>query len=366
MMEMPVYHRDHKFLRLALSLSIAFGLIVDTVPTVPAQRLALSAFNVDIMETSVSGVSSGGYMATQFDVAFSSFVKGAGIIAGGPYYCAQSDPTIATSVCSCTVLLCNTRPGATDIPTLLRITDRNAKRDDIDPTSNLARHRIWLFSGRADSIVPQRVMDSLAAYYATYIDKSAIKYKNDIDAQHAQPTDSYGNPCSTLSDPYINNCGYDAAGELLRWIYGSLRPRNDGRLGGDFVQFDQTEFLADPISHGLDRDGWLYVPAMCRNQRLCRLHIAFHGCHQYQNYRYFQFSAGMVTFAMTFVRHAGYNKWADSNGIIVLYPQATATLSNPQGCWDWWGYDDPNYALRSGRQMMAVRKMMQRIARATQ
>jgi hypothetical protein len=55
--------------------------------------------------------------------------------------------------------------------------------------------RIWLFSGRADSIVPQRVMDDLAAYYAGYVDRSAINYKNDIDAQHAQPTDFYGNPC---------------------------------------------------------------------------------------------------------------------------------------------------------------------------
>jgi hypothetical protein len=59
-------------------------------------------------------------------------------------------------------------------------------------------------------------MDDLAAYYANYMDKSAINYKNDIDAQHAQPTDFYGNSCGTLGDPYINNCGYDAAGELLK------------------------------------------------------------------------------------------------------------------------------------------------------
>jgi hypothetical protein len=61
--------------------------------------------------------------------------------------------------------------------------------------------------------------------------------------------------------------------------------------------------------------------------------------------------AGLVFFGTTFVRNAGYNKWADSNGMIVLYPQATATLPNPEGCWDWWGYDDPNYALKSGRQI---------------
>jgi poly(3-hydroxybutyrate) depolymerase len=116
----------------------------------------------------------------------------------------------------------------------------------------------------------------------------------------------------------------------------------------------------------MDKNGWLYVPAMCRNQRLCRLHMAFHGCNQYQSYSYFQFGSGMVAFGTTFVRNAGYNKWADSNGIIVLYPQAMAILSNPQGCWDWWGYDDPNYALKSGRQMVAVHSMVQRISRAAQ
>jgi poly(3-hydroxybutyrate) depolymerase len=91
------------------------------------------------------------------------------------------------------------------------------------------------------------------------------------------------------------------------------------------------------------------------------VHIAFHGCNQYQSYSY-SHGSGLLFFGTTFVRHAGYNKWADSNGIIVLYPQATATLTNPEGCWDWWGYDDPNYSLQSGRQIMAVHKMVQRVS----
>ena len=40
-------------------------------------------YNVKADETSVSGVSSGGYMAVQFHVAFSGTIKGAGITAGG-------------------------------------------------------------------------------------------------------------------------------------------------------------------------------------------------------------------------------------------------------------------------------------------
>ena len=36
--------------------------------------------------------------------------------------------------------------------------------------------------------------------------------------------------------------------------------------------------------------------------------------------------------------NAGYNEVGELNNIIILYPQAIATVSNPNGCWDWWGY----------------------------
>ena len=50
----------------------------------PLPRLAATTNDV-----TVSGISSGGYMAVQFQVAYSSVVRGAGIVAGGPYYCAE-------------------------------------------------------------------------------------------------------------------------------------------------------------------------------------------------------------------------------------------------------------------------------------
>lgn len=320
----------------------------------------LPALNVDVRETSVSGLSSGGFMAVQFGVAFSSFVKGAGIVAGGPYYCARGDLQTATSVCSCVPFGCF-MPGMIDTAALIRITDQNAGRGLIDPTSNLARQRVWLFSGAADTAVPPRVMDELDTYYRNYIDPAQIFYENRIPAEHAQPTDDFGNSCGTRADPYINDCDYDGAGQLLRWIYGPLSPRNDGALSGSFVRFDQAEFLADPTSHGMDTTGWAYLPAACRNGEPCRLHVVFHGCQQYQSRRFFRPGTGMTTFGMTYVRNAGYNEWADTNGIVVLYPQTTASPGNPNGCWDWWGYDDPNYALKSGRQMAAVKGMVDRV-----
>ena len=35
---------------------------------------------------------------------------------------------------------------------------------------------------------------------------------------------------------------------------------------------------------------------------------------------------------------------------------------NPQGCWDWWGYTGPDYHTKSGRQIQAVRRMLERLA----
>jgi len=39
-----------------------------------------------------------------------------------------------------------------------------------------------------------------------------------------------------------------------------------------------------------------------------------------------------------FARHTGYNEVGELNNIIIIYPQATAIIDNPLGCWDWWGY----------------------------
>jgi poly(3-hydroxybutyrate) depolymerase len=65
-----------------------------------------------------------------------------------------------------------------------------------------------------------------------------------------------------------------------------------------------------------------------------------------------------------FVNDAGINQWADTNNIIVLYPQAIPTpVTNGEGCWDWWGYlNDPNYAQKSGPQMQALYGMVKRVA----
>src|SRR5215469_897122 len=247
--------------RRALRASVcAAGIVAFAAASSPtaAQTVSLPSYNVDISQTSVSGLSSGGFMAVQFEVAFSSTLRGAGVIAGGPYYCAQGSQTTATSTCSCVPFGCFGQ-SSTNVAQLITITDRNAGRGLIDGTRNLANHRIWMFSGTSDTVVPQRIMNDLFTYYRHYIDAANISYKNDIAAEHAMPTDYFGNPCMTRNDAFINNCNYDGAGQLLRWIYGNLNPKNTGQLGGAFINFNQGEFIDQPNDHGMASDGWLYV-----------------------------------------------------------------------------------------------------------
>jgi hypothetical protein len=56
-----------------------------------AEPIALRSYNAPIGESSISGVSSGAFMAVQFGTAWSSIIKGVGVVAGGPYWCAKAD-----------------------------------------------------------------------------------------------------------------------------------------------------------------------------------------------------------------------------------------------------------------------------------
>lgn len=63
-----------------------------------------------------------------------------------------------------------------------------------------------------------------------------------------------------------------------------------------------------------------------------------------------------------YVVNAGYLEVAEANDIIVLFPQAVSTaISNPNGCFDWWGYHDNNFEQKTGGQMSAIYDMAKRL-----
>jgi poly(3-hydroxybutyrate) depolymerase len=319
--------------------ALAVGCLCATLAgAAPLPQLA-----IDPAEVSVSGLSSGGYMAVQMHVAYSAtFKRGAGIVAGGPYYCAEGSIVNATGRCM-------THAGGIPVNHLVNLTRNWATSGQIDPVSALTGSRVYLFSGTLDNTVRPAVMDDLQTYYRNFIPEEAIAYKNNLGAAHAMVTDDFGNGCTTSNSPFINDCDFDLAGDLLQHLYGPLNPRNNGSLGGSLIEFDQSAFVS---GHGMAATGWVYVPQSCTAGARCRLHVVFHGCRQ---------NATLV--GQQFVRNTGYNRWADTNHMVVLYPQTSTAAIN--SCWDWWGYDSPDYARKSGPQMAAVKAMVTQLGSGT-
>src|SRR5260370_38601992 len=58
---------------------------VSAVSPLAAEPVALRGYNAPIGESSISGISSGAFMAVQFAPAWSSVMKGVGGIAGGAF-----------------------------------------------------------------------------------------------------------------------------------------------------------------------------------------------------------------------------------------------------------------------------------------
>ncbi len=138
----------------AKTMLVAIGLIATAAIFNPASAaVVLPKYNVSFDNVSVSGISSGGYMAAQMHFAYSKTVKkGAGVVAGGPVYCSQGNVSIATGPC-----MANT--GSRNLPYLLSVVNTWSGNGYIDPVSNLASSKVYLISGTLDSTVKQPVMN---------------------------------------------------------------------------------------------------------------------------------------------------------------------------------------------------------------
>src|SRR5689334_9219610 len=327
-----------------------------------SQDAALPTLAVDLNATSVSGLSAGAYMAGQFQVAHSRLVVGAGIVAGGPYGCAESayadampGPGAAFINLSKAINGCMLDAMQSwGVPDPVRLAERArtlALKERIDAIDGLAQDRVYLFSGTNDrTVLPSIVRAAAQLYEQLGIPPANIKLVADLPAGHAFLTEGHGIDCGRTAEPYVSNCNYDQAGELLQQIYGPLRPRVAVPTG-EFIVFDQREFTRDLAGHGLSNSGVAYVPPDCRSTRGCRVHVIFHGCNQQRE------KVGDV-----FVKESGFPGWADANQLVLLYPQVTSTTVNPQACWDWWGYTGRDYLTRKAPQIEAVRRMLDRLA----
>ena len=350
-------------------------------PPLSVSRELPTHLTLDPASVTVSGLSSGGFFAHQFHIAFSSKVSGAAVLAGGPYGCVEviRNPflpfrkldNLSAAMVACTHALGDRfwglRPRAPTPEASRRLIDAADRAGEIDDPANLAEDRVWLFRGELDAVVPAAAADSVADLYRLLgVTADALHVAPgdpERPATHGMPVDSFAGESrfaprdsARYAPPYVIECGYDAAELLLRHMYpgdfagAPVGSHDAGRLHA----FDQTEFFGASRTAGLSGVGYIYVPDACGSES-CRLHVAFHGCRQNVD------AQGEGRIHDDFIRDAGYNRWAAANRIVVLYPQATAAAGNPRACWDFWGYSGDGWRARKGVQMHTVAAIIERL-----
>ena len=344
---------------LALLAALTIGSAAASADTTSDRQPLTSIPTLDPNHVTVSGISSGGFFAHQFHVAYSGLVTGAGVIAGGPYACAEQVPSmlafnplasviVATGICTrqgrwALGPMAYWLPEWPSVDQSIDATMAEHQSGRIDDPANLADDRTWLFVGAKDEVVPLATLEVLQDYYlAMGLDPTAVRLDHDPMANHGVPIEEFTGTtdhaildCHEYGLPFLIDCDFDAAERLLRHLHPAGFTAAPGVPERDrLVAFDQTEFFdaTDPrVSMG--PVGFVYVPADCSGDtpsgEPCRLHVAFHGCRQYQE-----------LVGDDFYWDAGYNVWAEANQIVVLYPQSTAwerrfdvtgLFGNPQG-----------------------------------
>ncbi len=304
------------------------------------EELPPTTFQIDTNRITVSGISSGGYMAGQLHIAHSNLFSGVAILAGGPYWCAEGSILKGLGPCL--------TGDDIDPSRLLNYARELSDAGQIDALANLTEDRVWLFHGANDAVVGAGVVTATADFYEPLVASGGIVAVTDVAAVHGMPTLSVGAACDTMAPPFLNSCDYDAAGDLLHAMYGPLH----GRVAAD----SELRTIMQPGSDNAKmlESAFLYVPRNCADGESCGLHVALHGCQQSSEF-----------IDATFATGAGYNEWAESNDLLVLYPQVASSKvapANPLGCWDWWGYTGDDYATKAGPQVAAIKSMIDALA----
>ena len=320
---------------------------------------ALPQLGTALSETSVSGLSSGAYMAGQLELAHAKDIVGAGIVAGGPFACAETSasrafpfwPTAVGQNAMQALYSCmKTTVGAPDPAKLLERAKELADEGDIDPLASLAGHNVYLFSGDSDQTVTRPVVEAAKAFYEAAGVPAANLTLIESPGGHAFITEQGGAACGLTETPFVSDCDYDQAKAILAWIYGPLEPASVDPQG-EFVVFDQDPFT-DP-GDGFADEGVVYVPGACKSAPGCRVHVALHGCNQSRE-----------EVGDAFVHGTGFAELADANRLVILFPQAKAISGiNPEGCWDWWGYTGLDYLGKDAAQIKALWTMVEHLAK---
>ncbi|GAB1639777.1 poly(3-hydroxybutyrate) depolymerase [Krasilnikovia sp. MM14-A1259] len=320
------------------------------VGAVPAQAAAHSGRaqgapglpRLTITASYVTGISSGGYMASQLQVAYSGIFRGAGTFGAGPYYCGNGNILLLATQCG-------TDLTGLDVTALEDTAGRWGAEGKIDPLGNLARIPVYVYHGTLDPLISRHVSDAGVEFYRHF--GADVRYHASDLAGHGWPSPLGILPCPLTAYPFLIDCGNDPEGEMLTHWLGHVNPANRGPLASTVTHFDQDRYVPGGSAqwYSMASDALAYIPPACAAGRPCKLVVALHGC------------VSDTTFVgEMFPKYSYLDNYADTNNLVILYPQTSISLlrGNPLGCWDWWGFTGAEFATRNGPQMQAIVNMV--------
>lgn len=341
-------------------LCIGFGVPLIAQAETASEPDDLPALGAAADQASAVGVSSGGYMATQLVVAWPERFSGVGVLAAGPWSCAQGSLSLALNQCMMT------RRGAPSLDELESRRQHYLELEQVGSTEELSQLRAYLWHGEEDEVVEPALGDLLAEQWQQWLASSdQLRVARSEETGHGWPVRLPNNAspgpqewgdCRQGGGSYVLSCDEDIAGDMLDWLYperasNTQSGEQESEQGGVLTSFDQSEFAVK----GLADTGYVFIPDGCDGGN-CPVTLALHGC---------QMSEEAI--GDTFVRYTGLNAWAATHQQIVLYPQAESSMANPQGCWDWWGFAEstwqlsPQHDTRDGTQIGALIAMLDRV-----
>lgn len=316
--------------------------------TILGISLPTFAYNINPQKITVSGISSGAYFAQQMQMAYSNQISGIAMIAGGPFNCSEGNVSRALNACM------KTSPGSISLDKIVaQITDLR-KKGQLDSGETLSATKVFLLAGKSDDVVAKPVVQAVKDLYVKLqVPENNIKFVDNLEVGHAFPTLDYGNNCPTpRSSPFLSRCNYDGAFEILNFLYGPISLKGiEVEQNLKFIS-QAKYFVENQKQNSMANEAAIYVPTSCQNGAKCALHVAFHGCMQSRD-----------DIGDAYFRKTGFNAWAETNDIIVLYPQVVKNyvLGNPNSCWDWWGYTGAQFHNKQSVQMNVVHKMIEEI-----
>lgn len=280
----------------------------------------------------ISGISSGGFMASQMATTYSSQISGVGTVAGGFFYCAQNHlqekiqegrhypfvgtrnlflfepgsqfygdvitgqaafqpetdnwftPSVGNPIYQA-VSICMQNPMLAKLPDLGQF----EKNGLIDPVENLKSQQIYIYQGDVDTVVNPAMAKRLLEFYTqNQVDLKQIKTKT-LPGAHNFPTDKKNLiGCGDQKMPYISSCDFNLAQDMLEHLLQKKLERTETNLLENLHRVDQN---LEPMNESLPQQDWkspipsvasygyLYASQAClENPASCELHIALHGC----------------------------------------------------------------------------------------